>query len=149
MRRTKRLGVALVAALVVALAACGGSSQYQPPASASPGPSLVVERFLQAANGNDLDTMTQLFGTATKGIVELDGRQQAEQRMYVLASLLRHSDFAMQGQRVVPGRRDEAAEVIVQLTIEDEPVVVPFVVVRRKGGGWVIERVDVTAITNS
>lgn len=128
------------------LAACGSGGQ-QATGSASPGPSLVVERFLQAANANDLQTMTQLFGTAERTIVQLDGRQQAEQRMFVLASLLRHDDFAIQEQRVVPGRGDDAAELIVALTKGRRIVNVPHTVVRRKQGGWIIEKIDVLPLT--
>jgi hypothetical protein len=133
--------------VAVALAtACSSSSPQVAPAS-SPGPLLAVERFLQAANANDLQTMTQLFGTADKTIVELEGRSTAEQRMYVLASLLRHDDFTVQGQRAVPGRLQDATELQVELTKGEDRVVVPHLVVRKKGGGWIIERVDVEALT--
>ena len=108
---------------------------------------LVVERFLQAANATDLDTMTKLFGTAEATIEELDGRQQAEQRMYLLARLLQHQDFTVQGQRAVPGRMREATELLVRLTQNGETVVVPHRVVRRTDGGWIIEFIDVTPLT--
>lgn len=144
MKRLMRTGRV---ALLGLLAACGAGAGPQGPSAATPGPTLVVERFLQAANANDLQTMTQLFGTPDKTIVELDGRQQAEQRMFVLASLLRHEDFAIQGQRSVPGRGEDAAEVAVELTKDGKRVRVPLVVVRRNTGGWVVERVDVLPLT--
>ena len=146
MKVTKRFSWLMLAAL----AACGSSTREQPyqgPAGASPAPALVVERFLQAANTNDLQTMTRLFGTSDRTILELDGRQQAEQRMYLLASLLRHQDFSIQGQRSVPGRMNEAAEVMVELTQNNQKVMVPYLVVRREGGGWIIENIDVEALT--
>lgn len=146
------LGTGALLTVVMLASACGGGGAreggYRPPAQSLPGPTLVVERFLQAANANDLETMTQLFGTSDRTIVQLDGRQQAEQRMYLLASLLRHEDFVIQGQRVVPGRSGDAAEVLVEITQEDEKVVVPHLVVRRKQGGWIIEKVDVMPLTN-
>ncbi|NIP56614.1 MAG: hypothetical protein GWM90_17915 [Gemmatimonadetes bacterium] len=131
---------------VLLLTACGGGSP-PPLATASPGPVLIVERFLQAANSNDLSTMTELFGTADRTIVQLDGREAAEQRMYVLASLLRHDDFTVLGQQRVPGRLRDATELLVELHQGEERVVVPHLVVRRKGGGWVIERIDVEPLT--
>lgn len=128
-------------------AGCGGGESTEL-ASLSPGPALVAERFLQAANVNDLGTMTELFGTKDRTIVQLDGRAQAEQRMYLLASVLRHNDFSVRGQRAVPGRMMEATELMVELDQDGRSVVVPFLVVRRSSGGWIIENIDVTPITN-
>ena len=139
----------IVAALAFLVVACGGGSESQSPTPmGGPAPQLVVERFLQAANTNDLVTMTQLFGTPDKGIVELDGESMAQRRMYVLASLLRHDDFVIQAQRVVPGRMEGATEVLVLLTQGDRQVIVPHLVVKRSGGGWVIERIDVERLTS-
>jgi hypothetical protein len=134
---------ALLLPLVV-LAACGSSPQV--PAMQSPGPALVVERFLQAANSNDLYTMTQLFGTARGTIDQLEPRERAERRMQVLASLLRHEDYSIQGQRAVPGRLNNATELLIEFKMGDRTVVVPHLVVRR-GSGWIIERIDVEALT--
>lgn len=143
--RTLRLVGTVAAGL--ALAACGGRTPVTPAAEA-PGPGLVVERFLQAANVNDLKTMTQLFGSPDKTIDQLYGRKQAEQRMYLLASLLRHDDFTIRGRRTVPGNTENATELLVQLKKGDRTVVVPHLVVRRKGGGWIIEKIDIVPITS-
>ena len=136
--------------LVLFAAACGGGGTppQAPIAGGGPGPQLVVERFLQAANVNDLRTMTDLFGTPDKTIVQLEGESMAQRRMYVLASLLRHDDFAIQGQRVVPGRMETATEVLVMIKQRSRQVVVPHLVVQRKGGGWVIEKIDVERLTS-
>ena len=136
--------------ILVLAAACssrGGSSPT--PASQSPGPALVVERFLAAANANELETMTQLFGTSDRTIVELEGRTRAEERMYVLASLLRHNDWTIRGQRTVPGRITDATELVVELQKPERAVTVPILVVRRERGGWIIERIDVEELTRS
>lgn len=140
----------LFLALTVLTAACGAGAPSQGsgmPAAESPGPALAVERFLQAANVNDLQTMTQLFGTKDRTIVQLDGRQQAEERMYVLASLLRHDDWSIQGQRTVPGRTADATELLVRIQRRSQTAVVPMLVVRRNNGGWIIERIDVEPLT--
>jgi hypothetical protein len=129
---------------MVLLAACG--SRDNVPAMESPGPALVVERFLRAANTNDLHTMTQLFGTARGTIDQLEPRERAERRMQVLASLLRHEDYTVAGQRAVPGRLHNATELLIELKTAERTVVVPHLVVRR-GGGWIIERIDVEALT--
>ena len=142
-------------ALVIA-AACGGGSAgnggepvYRTPAAQSPGPALVVERFLQAANANDLETMTQLFGTAEQTIVEREGQVRAERRMYVLASVLRHQDWSIQGQETVPGRMLDATDLQVRIQTEDRTAVVPFLVVRRDEGGWIIERIGIEPLTST
>ena len=137
-----------VLVLVLLAAACGGAPERsRTPASESPGPALVVERFLRAANANDLATMTRLFGSHRQTIVELEGQTRAEERMYVLASLLRHDDWSIQGQNRVPGRLMDATELRVRLRQGDEGIVVPFLVVRRRDGGWIIERIDLQPLT--
>lgn len=143
----------LVASLLAAMAGCGSAQVEADPdpvsPSASPGPALAVERFLQAANANDLDTMMQLFGTADRSIAQIDGQARAERRMHVLATLLHHDDFAIVSQQGVPGRLQEATELDVRLTRGEKSVVVPHVVVRRQSGGWVIEKIDVEKLTQS
>jgi hypothetical protein len=139
----KRMTALLVP--LVLFTACGGQTAV--PAPDSPGPALVVERFLQAANANDLRTMTQLFGTRERTIDQIESRERAEQRMLVLASLLRHEDYRVRGQRVVPGRLDDATDLLIELDLGHRTVVVPHLVVRKRGGGWIIERIDVEALT--
>ena len=143
MRRTVLAILALSGSWI---AACGGA-QTSVPTTPSPGPALVVERFLQAANANDLETMMELFGTAERSIAELDGRSKAERRMHVLASLLRHSDFSIQSQAGVPGRLGEAVQLQVRLVRGAKAVIVPHVVVERDSGGWIIERIDIEPLT--
>lgn len=141
------LAVTVAVAASMALAACVGGAGSRVPASEAAGPALTVERFLTAANSNDLKTMTQLFGTTDRTIVELEGETRAEQRMYVLASLVRHDDYAIMGQQTVPGRMLDATELMIRITREDESVTVPFLVVRTDDGGWIIERIDVEPLT--
>jgi hypothetical protein len=134
-----------VLSLVALVAACGGRETI--PAMESPGPALVLERFLHAANMNDLYTMTQLFGTSRRTIDQIESRERAERRMQVLASLLRHEDYTVRGQRAVPGRLHDATELMVEMKFEDRTVMVPHLIVRRAGGGWIIERIDIEPIT--
>lgn len=142
----KQTAYVLLGALM-ASSACTTQQQSVTPAAQSPGPALLVERFLQAANANDLETMSQLFGTREHTIVQLDGQRQAEERMYVLASLLRHEDWSIQGQRTVPGRMMDATELLVEIRRGANRAVTPILVVRRARGGWIIERIDVEPLT--
>lgn len=131
--------------LLAALAACGARDTM--PAMESTGPALLVERFLQAANENDLQTMTQLFGTSRQTIDQIEPLERAERRMQVIASLLRHEDYSIQGQRVVPGRINDATELLIEIQTPEQTVVVPHLIVRRRGGGWIIERIDLEPLT--
>ncbi len=141
----------LLTLFLVAASGCGGSRRdtTQTAAQGSPGPALTVERFLQAANANDLETMMQLFGTADRTIVQIDGQARAERRMYVLATLLHHDDYTIVSQAGVPGRMKDATELQVRLRRGDRSVVVPHMVVRKKGGGWIIEKIDIEKLTQS
>jgi hypothetical protein len=111
------------------------------------GPAMVIERFLRAANSNDLDTMASLFGTVDGPIASQGSAQDVDDRMFVLASLLRHEDYRIESEQIVPGRRDVATQLNVELTIGTSPVVVPFTLVRSKGGAWLIEQIEVERIT--
>lgn len=139
------LGFCLVAAAACVTQTVTRSSMVTAGAAMEPG--LVVERFLRAANANDLNTMGQLFGTRNGSVFREEPRSYVEQWMFTLASVLRHDDFTMQGTQIVPGRSGEAVRVIVDMRINDRNVAVPFVVVNSRDG-WIVEQVDVEVITN-
>lgn len=115
----------------------------QAPTGAGVGPSLVVERFLQAANANDIQTMSRLFGTKQGSIRQRDPIDQVEQRMFTLASLLRHQDFNIVGEQVVPGRIGEALTIVTMVRQGSRDARVPFTVVRTADGGWLVEQIGV------
>ena len=77
-------------------------------------PLLSVERFLQAANARDLEAMTGLFGTH-EGPIQGEWRE-LELRMATIAEVLRHEDYAIEGERREPGRRYPTTSVMVTLT---------------------------------
>lgn len=111
-------------------------------------PSASAERFLRAANGEDLQTMAQLFGTSDGSVLLRDRHAEVEERMFALASLLRHDDFAFAAERQVPGRSGEAVEILVDMRLAaEEEVRVPFTMVREREGGWLVERIDIEVIT--
>ncbi|HEX7049772.1 MAG TPA: hypothetical protein VF188_06120 [Longimicrobiales bacterium] len=111
-------------------------------------PALVVERFLRAANANDLETMARLFGTTEGSVLERDPRADVERRMFALASILRHDDYALRGTGIVPGRLDQAVQVVVELKIDQREIPVPFTVVRTEDEGWLVEKIEIERITS-
>lgn len=136
-----------VAMIAILLAACGGQNPPPAPsgdASLAP-PTLVVERFLRAVNTNDLETMAQLFGTAEGSVLRRNARADVEQRMFALASLLRHEDYALTGEDIVPGRMNEAIRIVVQMQLNEEQARVPFLMVRSRDG-WLVERIELDEV---
>lgn len=111
------------------------------------GPLLVVEQFLRAANAKDLARMAQLFGTKDGPIANRDPRDQVEQRMFAIASVLRHDDFEVESEQLVPGRSTEAIQLTVKLTISGSPYQVPFTMVRYKDQSWLVEQIGIEVIT--
>lgn len=109
---------------------------------------LVVERFLNAANATDLEVMAQLFGTREGSIIKRDPRAEVEARMYALASILRHKNYRLEGEGIVPGRLGEAVRLVIRLELEDREVSVPFVVVQTRKDGWLIEQIGIERITS-
>lgn len=145
------LGWALALAAAASPAACAHqTSTYTPPAATVAGapamaPRLIVERFLQATNADDITTMGQLFGTKDGPIIDRDPRPEVEKRMYALASLLKHQDYRIEGQEIVPGRLNEAIKILVRLKMGEDSPILPFTVVR-SGNGWLVEQIDLDAL---
>ncbi len=142
---------AAIPALALFAAACANRTAPVAPQAAGPGvaPALVVERFLNAVNARDYETMARLFGTKSGSVLLRDPRPEVERRMFALASVLRHDDYGLDGERVAPGRGGEAVQITVTLRLGDRRVPVPFVIVRTRDSSWLIEQVDVEAITAS
>jgi len=141
---------------VVVLSACVSKqvgSTAGSPAAGSVAPTLVLEHFLSAANAaasNDAEgirAMGRLFGTREGPLSNRESQRNVEQRMFVLANLLRHEQYQIQGEQIVPGRMDEAKRFMVELQLRNRTVVVPFTLVLSKGGQWLVEEFDAEKIT--
>jgi hypothetical protein len=149
------------------LAGCATSSARVNPATAIE-PQLSVERFLQAANERDLDSMGRLFGTADGALGDTGStfgcafkkigswfggepcrtRQEVELRMDAIASILEHVNYTVTQQQMVAGRDHPTTRVLVDLEVEAGRVVrnVPFVVVSGPGGQWLVEEIDLQRV---
>ena len=119
-------------------------------ASAGVGPSLVIEQFMRALNSEpkDLNTMARLFGTKDGPISSRDPKAQVEQRMFAIATVLRHEDYEVVREQQVPGRLGEATQLIVRIKSGKNTDTVPFTMVRYKDGAWLVEQIGLDAITN-
>jgi hypothetical protein len=130
------------------LSACASSPVNQGGAQSTLAPAMTIERFLRAANQNDLDTMASLFGTREGSITRTWTRKEIDDRMFLLASLLRHNDYTLSAEQIVPGRRDEATQYTVNLQLQAGPAQVPFILVRVGGQQWIIEQIGIERITH-
>jgi hypothetical protein len=138
--------------LLVALAACGGSGStgaVVPGVAPAPAaaPIEVVERFLRLLAAKDYLGMGHLFGTVEGPITSRDPQQQVERRMYAIANILGNDRFTIQGTgQGIPGRGPEVVQLTVRIRQQGQDKDVPFVVVRT-AGGWLVEQVDLQAVT--
>ena len=141
----------VVPIVLLAVAACA-SRRLEPvnnnvmPANPEVATSLVIDQFLRATKSNDLDTMARLFGTVEGSILGWEPRAEVDQRMFALASILRHDSYAIKGMEVVPGRRDEATRVIVSMKVGERDIDVPYTMVWSKRQTWMIEQIGIDAL---
>ena len=153
--------------LLIAALGAGCTTRVQNTAAAPVAAQLSVERFLQAANARDLQEMGRLFGTADGPAIETGGtfgcmfkkigswfggtpcvrREEVELRMDAIASVIRHDDYRITREEIVAGRTHPTTRVLVDLTVQGEPVPnVPFVVVRTSAGRWLVQEVDLQRV---
>lgn len=154
-----------VLALLLLAGACSSRSAV---GSSDPGiaPALTIERFLAASSAvrqisraqgegaarmaEELETMARLFGTAEGSVLRLYPRDEVEQRMFLIARILDHTDYTLAGERAVPGRSRDEIQILVNLHTRNEGVkAVPFTVVRTSRGEWLIQTIDLERITGT
>lgn len=107
--------------------------------------SMVVDQFLRAANEKDLDVMARLFGNR-EGPIGDQKTNDLDRRMFVLASALRHDSYSIVRTEIVPGRRNEAKKIIVNLHINQRSVDIPFTVVQATGNRYLVEEFDLVKL---
>ena len=159
---------ALVPAVLTLLLAAGCTTQSRPVAVAPVAAQLSVERFLQAANERDVDSMGRLFGTAGGSLMDTGStfgcffkkigswfggractrRTDVELRMDAIASIIQHVDYRIVREEPVAGRVAPTRRVIVDLSMPENRVVsgAPFVVVQTGEGRWLVEQVPLEQV---
>lgn len=135
-------------AALMALTGCGGAIQPPSGGPGAPAPDAAVERFLQLAGQQEYLQMGWLFGTSDGPVLQRDPPSDVEKRMYALATVLRNQTFYVGAATAVPGRIGAAQQFRVLLRREGREIRVPIIAVRGPGQRWLVEQVDVSAITN-
>lgn len=131
---------------VLALNASACVKQQVNPAS-NVGSSLVVEQFMRAANAKDLDAMARLFGTKDGPVFGKWPKDEIEKRMFVISTELKHEDFSVTAEQIVPGRGADATKLTVKLRKDGKDYNVPFTLVRYKNESWLVEQIGIDVIT--
>ena len=144
----------LAAGLLIG-AGCTQKVVIQPATSTSSvAPGLVVERFLRSANtaaANDtagIIEMGRLMGTRKGPVIDQWPRDEVQQRMFLTAAILKHDDYKVLGEQLVPGRMNEARQINVELTMGPRKVTVPFTMVRAQRDSWLVEEIALANITS-
>jgi len=157
--------LAIVALLSASVSAC--TSQTGPSEVAPVAAQLSVERFLQAANDRDVQSMGRLFGTAEGALGDTGGsfgcffkkigswfggtacmkRVDVELRMDAIASVVQHQDYRIVREEPVAGRTSPTRRVLVDFDMGSRSVGgVPFVVVQTDEGRWLVQEVPLESI---
>ena len=144
----KRLPILFV--LLVSIGACTTQttvSQAQLPLA----PALTVERFLQAANTRDIETMSRLFGTDNGPIGDSSGRVEMELRMDLIAEILQHDDYEIISERRVPGAEVPSNRIGVDITLRGGQMIrdVGFTVVLESQSRWLLNVIELVKITEA
>lgn len=155
--------------LLVTLLACasGGPPVSGPVASGEPLMSL--ERFMDAVDQRDLVAMGYLFGTAEGPVAETGGGlgcgfkrfgswiglgspcrtwPEVELQLDLIATILEHEGFEVVDSRPVAGRQSRTQGFTVDIVRRGDTIrAVPFEVVQRGSGVWLVERIDLERVT--
>lgn len=151
----------VVAATMAFASACTTVVQQRPGAAMVA--QLSLERFLEASNTRDLETMGRLFGTTDGPIMDTGStfgcmfkkigswfggsacvpKREVEVRLATISDILRFEDYRVDREESVAGRMNEARRFWVDFTMNGARVSgVPFVVVRGSGEQWFVEEID-------
>jgi hypothetical protein len=112
---------------------------------------LVVERFLQAVNTRNLETMSRLFGTEDGPFGDRRSREETELRMDALVQILMHDDYEIRSERRVAGASAPSNRISVDMVMLNGITVrdVGFTVVLASTNRWLISEIEVVKITQA
>lgn len=137
--------IALLAGLAFA-AACGGSAAPAPVTPADT-PDAAVSRFLRAVADSNISAMAELWGTEDGPASETRRPPEWHKRLELIRYYLRHDAARIVSSSVVPDQPNRHA-VVVQVARQGCTAMVPFVLVTRKRGGWLVNEIDIDAVGN-
>ena len=164
----RRVGGVLAHCAAGLLAAGCATPPSLPPAGEDAGPIFAAERFLDAANRQDLDALARAFGTRRGPIADAGGglgcglrrlaswlaaaercpsRREVEVRMHAIATVLRHDGYAVTSAERIPGRDRPVTRVSVEVRRGERIHRDVGLLVIRTSSGWLVESVELEKIT--
>ena len=126
-----------------ALAACGGSSSSNSPATPAPvtSPRGAVEQFMEAVADSNVQKMAMLWGTSAGPAAKTNQPPDWERRIVVMQAYLRNERSAITSDAADgPDRHQVQVELRRQLCTKT----VPFTVIKLADGTWLVNQVDLT-----
>lgn len=145
-----RLALVLLAGAAVPLAGCASSSgglSGDPAQYGSPTGEVAATRFLEAANRRDYQAMSRQFGTRKGPAESTMGVNEVEQRMMVLAGLLRHDGFDLQRRDLARIGPHRARFVATMRGTRRGTVRLPVITVQTEEGRWYVEQLVMDPLT--
>lgn len=134
-----------VLALLPLLAACGGRGATTVPVPAEPEAAIRV--FMEAVRGNDLETMSNLWGGSRGPAVNRMDRQELRQRLTVIQVYLDHESYEILPPGLGGVTIGKTREFSVRISRKGCRPSVPFTLVQYREG-WLISEIDLAAAGN-
>lgn len=147
--RTMRMvaGLAVGAALAGCASAGGGGTGAEEGPLGAATPEDAVQSFLNAANRDDYQGMSRLFGGTRGPAIQRLGRSEVEQRMFVLAALLGHRNYALRRSGLTEGPSE--IRFLVDMTGTRSGNVTVPVIAGEHRGRWYVQQVVTGPLTGT
>ena len=148
---SRSLVMIAAAVLMVALGGCSthGSNQGGTVSAGASTSEMAVRGFLDGANAEDYQRMSDLFGTKDGPAVDRFGVTDVEQRMIFLAGILKHGGYDLSQANLAQLGPDRVRWEARMTGTRKGDVVVPIVTVPDGAGRWYVERLNLDALTAS
>lgn len=137
--------------LLLAVAACATTGQLtgDPADYGSPDPEMAVSRFLDGVQSRDYQAMGRQFGTREGPAEARLGVSEVEQRMIVLAGILRHDSYSLERADLAQLGPDRARFLATLTGTRYGRVELPVIAVSAGDERWFVERIETDALDRS
>lgn len=149
---TPRTGGVFVLLLLLGVTSCastGHSLSGDPANYGSPTAEMTVRRFLNGVDSRDYMAMGRQFGTREGPAEARMGTTELEQRMVVLAGLLRHDDYSLRREDLAQLGPHRSRFVATLTGTREGEVDLPVITAQTERGQWYVERIEVDALTRA
>jgi hypothetical protein len=110
---------------------------------------MAVRGFLDGANVENFEQMSDLFGTEDGPAVERFGVTDVEQRMIVISKLVKHESYSLGQANLAQLGPDRIRWEARMEGTRKGTVVVPIITVPDRSGRWFVERLNLESLSAS